>query len=70
MPKPTSSHLLAVLGLSLAAASATAQDVVNVYSGRHYQTDEALYSGFTKLTGIRINRIEASEDAIIEARPA
>ena len=42
------------------------ENVVNVYSGRHYQTDEALYAGFTKATGIKVNRIEASEDAIIE----
>lgn len=50
-----------------AAGPALAQEkVVNIYSGRHYQTDEALYSGFTKATGIKVNRIEASEDAIIE----
>ena len=42
------------------------ENVVNIYSGRHYQTDEALYSGFTKATGIKVNRIEAGEDAIIE----
>jgi iron(III) transport system substrate-binding protein len=42
------------------------EKVVNIYSGRHYQTDQALYAGFTKATGIKVNRIEASEDAIIE----
>src|SRR5688500_847773 len=56
--------LVAVLLVPLASA---AQDkVVNVYSARHYQTDEALYSNFTKATGIKVNRIEAGEDAIIE----
>ena len=52
----------------LASASAVAQDskVLNLYSSRHYQTDEALYNNFTKQTGIRINRIEAGEDALIE----
>jgi iron(III) transport system substrate-binding protein len=56
-----------ILSGALLASSALAQDsVVNVYSGRHYQTDEALYAGFTKATGIKVNRIEASEDAIIE----
>ena len=40
--------------------------VLNLYSSRHYQTDEALYANFTKQTGIRINRIEAGEDALIE----
>jgi iron(III) transport system substrate-binding protein len=50
------------------ASVATAQDnkVVNIYSSRHYQTDEALYTGFTKATGIKINRIEGGEDALIE----
>ncbi len=57
-----------VLLLALVAPlAATAQEkVVNIYSSRHYQTDEALYSGFTKLTGIKVNRIEAGEDALIE----
>jgi spermidine/putrescine-binding protein len=35
--------------------------VLNLYSARHYQTDEALYANFTKATGIRINRIEADD---------
>lgn len=51
----------------LAIAPALAEDaVLNVYSSRHYQTDEALYGNFTKQTGIKINRIEASDDAVIE----
>src|SRR5690349_16127759 len=57
---------LFVIGL-LFAGSALAQDnVLNLYSSRHYQTDEALYANFTKLTGIKINRIEAGEDPLIE----
>ena len=40
--------------------------VLNLYSSRHYQTDEALYSNFTRLTGIKVNRIEAGEDPLIE----
>ena len=52
----------------LVSAAAFAQDnkVLNLYTSRHYQTDEALYANFTKQTGIRINRIEAGEDALIE----
>jgi iron(III) transport system substrate-binding protein len=51
----------------LISLPALAEDkVLNLYSSRHYQTDEALYQGFTKQTGIRINRIEAGEDALIE----
>jgi iron(III) transport system substrate-binding protein len=39
---------------------------LNLYSARHYQTDEALYSNFTKMTGIKINRIEADDNALAE----
>src|SRR4030081_3841836 len=53
--------------LVLASASAFGQEqVLNLYSSRHYQTDEALYANFTKQTGIKINRIEAGEDPLIE----
>jgi iron(III) transport system substrate-binding protein len=47
--------------------SISAQEkVLNLYTARHYQTDEALYANFTKQTGIRINRIEGTEDALLE----
>lgn len=47
---------------------AAAQDagVVNIYSSRHYDTDLALYEEFTEETGIRVNRLEAGADALIE----
>ena len=38
----------------------------NIYSSRHYDTDLALYEDFTKQTGIKVNRIEADADALIE----
>src|SRR5918999_1902719 len=60
------SFVLGLLALSIAGAAQAQENVVNVYSGRHYQTDEQLYAGFTRATGIKVNRIEASEDAIIE----
>ncbi|HOB93512.1 MAG TPA: extracellular solute-binding protein [Aquabacterium sp.] len=53
-----------VAGLPLSAA-AQAQ-VLNLYSARHYQTDEALYTGFTKATGIKINRLDGKEDELVE----
>lgn len=57
----------AVVTTALATlASAQEDKVLNLYSSRHYNTDEALYANFTKLTGIKINRIEAGDDAIIE----
>jgi iron(III) transport system substrate-binding protein len=60
---------LAPIALVLAAAAlpvGAQEKVLNLYSSRHYQTDEALYAGFTKKTGIKINRIEANEDALLE----
>ncbi|MEP7275212.1 MAG: Fe(3+) ABC transporter substrate-binding protein, partial [Betaproteobacteria bacterium] len=42
------------------------EQVLNLYTARHYATDEALYTDFTRLTGIRINRIEGGEDALFE----
>ena len=42
------------------------ENLLNLYSSRHYQTDEALYANFTKTTGIKLNRIEAGEDPLIE----
>src|SRR5688500_7915684 len=61
-------NVFAALAASAIASGAIAQDkgVLNLYSSRHYQTDESLYANFTKQTGIRINRIEASEDPLIE----
>ena len=46
--------------------AAAQENVLNLYSARHYQTDEALYANFTKQTGIKINRIEAKEDELLE----
>jgi iron(III) transport system substrate-binding protein len=50
----------------LATASVMAQDkVLNIYSARHYPTDEALYSDFTKASGIKINRVDADDAGIL-----
>jgi iron(III) transport system substrate-binding protein len=38
---------------------------LNIYSARHYPTDEALYGNFTKATGIKINRVDADDAGII-----
>lgn len=57
--------LLALLA-TLPAAAQAKDEVINLYSARHYQTDEALYTTFTRQTGIRINRIEAGDEALLE----
>ena len=69
--KPLVLRRLGALALVATAAvlSSTvvqAQDkVLNLYSARHYQTDEALYANFTQATGIRINRIEADDAGVL-----
>lgn len=65
---PATAVLVAVLAIGVAGSTGAgaAEDVLNLYSSRHYQTDEALYDGFTKATGIKVNRIEGNEDALIE----
>ena len=50
----------------LGAAPVQAQSVLNIYSARHYQTDEALYTDFTKQTGIKINRLDGKEEELVE----
>lgn len=39
---------------------------VNIYSSRHYNTDDQLYDGFTEQTGINVNLIEGKDDELIE----
>ena len=54
------------LFLVLAGGVVGAQEnALNLYSARHYQTDEALYENFTKTTGIKINRVEADDAGIV-----
>ncbi|WP_406646564.1 extracellular solute-binding protein [Aliisedimentitalea scapharcae] len=60
----SSSCLAAVLVASV-ATSATADGELNLYSSRHYDTDERLYSDFEQATGITINRIEGKADELI-----
>ena len=47
-------------------ASAPIVGEVNVYSGRHYDSDLAIYDAFTRKTGIKVNLIEAGGDELIE----
>jgi iron(III) transport system substrate-binding protein len=73
-PVPLATRRAVVGGLFAAAAApgiiarrAGAQErVLNLYSSRHYSTDQILYDDFTRQTGIRINRIEADADPLIE----
>jgi iron(III) transport system substrate-binding protein len=65
----TSPLLAAALGAAMATTAATTtsagSNVLNLYSSRHYDTDERLYSEFEAATGITINRIEGKADELI-----
>ncbi|MFG6095240.1 Fe(3+) ABC transporter substrate-binding protein [Leptothoe sp. ISB3NOV94-8A] len=39
---------------------------VNLYSSRHYNTDDTLYKEFTERTGIRVNLLEGKADELLE----
>jgi iron(III) transport system substrate-binding protein len=62
MIRPAAAAIVA----ALVAMPALAQEkVLNLYSARHYGTDEALYANFTKATGIKINRVDADDAGIL-----
>ena len=55
----------ATAALMAIALPAYAEGELNLYSSRHYDTDERLYSDFTEQTGITINRIEGKADELL-----
>lgn len=69
--------VLAPAGMLPGCAAGDGAEVVNVYSHRHYDTDEALFQRFTAETGIQVRVVSASADELIarleregEASPA
>lgn len=60
-----SSISTAALLTAMTATSVFAEGELNLYSSRHYDTDERLYSDFEEATGIKINRIEGKADELI-----
>lgn len=54
-----------LVALTVAAVAQADEKTLNLYSARHYQTDEALYENFTKATGIRIHRVDADDAGIL-----
>lgn len=47
------------------ATTAAAEGELNLYSSRHYDTDDQLYAEFEDATGITINRIEGKADELL-----
>jgi iron(III) transport system substrate-binding protein len=74
----SSSTLLGLTGLAIPlllsacgqpqGSEGASQDagVVNVFSARHYASDDAVYAAFTEETGIEVNVIEAGGDLLVE----
>lgn len=50
---------------TVVATSAAAEGELNIYSARHYDTDESLYGEFEEATGITVNRIEGKSDELL-----
>lgn len=62
----------ALAALTLAACSRQSEttagggeQVLNLYTARHYDADQALYDRFTQETGVKVNVIEGNADEII-----
>ncbi|WP_372373197.1 Fe(3+) ABC transporter substrate-binding protein [Vreelandella venusta] len=55
----------AIMAGSAFAGSALANEV-NIYSARHYDSDEILYKAFTEETGIEVNVLEGDSDQLME----
>jgi iron(III) transport system substrate-binding protein len=62
----TAMAVVAVGELSKKAPVLAQAGTVNLYSARHYDTDNQLYQSFTKKTGIKVNLVEAEADQLIE----
>lgn len=57
---------LAAVVLGSAFAGQAFAEEVNIYSARHYDSDEVLYQAFTEETGIDVNVLEGDSDQLIE----
>ena len=65
LTKPALTGALAALIAATSAPALFANGELNLYSSRHYDTDERLYSEFEEMTGITINRIEGKADELL-----
>jgi iron(III) transport system substrate-binding protein len=64
---PLLAAVSATLATALTAPVAGAADkVLNLYTARHYQTDERLYADFEQQTGIKVVRLEGKDDELVE----
>ncbi|MDP3534654.1 Fe(3+) ABC transporter substrate-binding protein [Halomonas sp. M1] len=66
MNKTRLSVSVAAIMAGAAFASSTLANEVNIYSARHYDSDEILYSAFTEETGIKVNVLEGDSDQLMQ----
>lgn len=55
-----------LFAVSLLLSTTALADTVNVYSARHYDSDQALYDAFTAKTGIEVSVLEGGSDMLVE----
>jgi len=55
-----------IAGCTAANEEAETSGEVNLYTNRHYDTDEALYDTFEEETGIQVNVVKGDSDELIE----
>ncbi|MBR9769822.1 MULTISPECIES: Fe(3+) ABC transporter substrate-binding protein [unclassified Halomonas] len=60
------SRLAIAIALAGASGLAYADGSVNVYSARHYDSDQAMYDAFTEQTGIEVNVLQGDSDQLIQ----
>ncbi|WP_066499559.1 Fe(3+) ABC transporter substrate-binding protein [Abyssisolibacter fermentans] len=58
--------LIGIMVLSIVGCQKNDEKVVNIYTDRHYDTDQALYDAFTDETGIQVNVVKAASDELLE----
>ncbi len=65
MTRPLMIAIATTTALTSLPQAALAEGELNLYSSRHYDTDERFYSEFTEATGITINRLEGKADELL-----
>lgn len=62
----TALAVVASVGLGPMERSQANPQVLNIYSARHYDTDNQIYESFTKKTGIKVNLVEGKAEEMVE----
>lgn len=56
----------AARGEAVTVPTQPVEKVVNLYTDRHYDSDDAIYAAFTEETGIKVNIVKGKSDELIE----